>query len=104
MKKLTDYNLQIFAGILFLFSGILLVFGGSDMKIIGYASLVIGLALIVSSEHMKDKNKKEYEFAMTDIEKQQGEYLADEGGEILTDKEEKQVWEDFQGKIEEDDN
>ena len=50
------------------------------------------------------KNKKEDEFAMTDEEIKQGEYLADTGGEILTDEEEKQVWEEFQGKVEEDDN
>ena len=32
----------------------------------------------------------------------QGELLADEGGELLTDEEEKQVWEKFQGKVEYD--
>ena len=52
----------------------------------------------------KDKDKKEDEFAMTDEEIKQGEYLADEGGELLTDQEEKQVWEEFQGKVEEDNN
>ena len=50
------------------------------------------------------KNKKEDEFAMTDEEIKQGEYLADTGGEILTNEEEKQVWEEFQGKVEENDN
>ena len=39
---------------------------------------------------------------MTDEEIKQGELLAVEGGELLTDEEEKQVWEEFQGKIEED--
>ena len=37
-----------------------------------------------------------------DEEIKQGAYLADEGGELLTDEEEKQVWEEFQGKVEED--
>ena len=37
-----------------------------------------------------------------DEEIKQGEYLADEGGELLTDEEEKQVWEEFQGKVKED--
>ena len=53
---------------------------------------------------IKDKDNKEDEFAMTAIEKQQGEYLADEGGELLTDQEEKQVWEEFQGKVAEDED
>ena len=39
-----------------------------------------------------------------DEEIKQGEYLADEGGELLTDEEEKQVWEEFQGNEKEDDN
>ena len=41
---------------------------------------------------------------MTDEEIKQGELLAVEGGELLTDEEEKQVWEEFQGKEEEGDN
>jgi len=60
--------------------------------------------LLILPALTKDKDKKEDEFAMTDEEIKQGEYLADEGGELLTDKEEKQVWEEFQGKIKEDDN
>ena len=47
-------------------------------------------------------NNREEDFAMTDEEIKQGELLADEGGELLTDEEEKQVWEDFQGKVKED--
>ena len=47
----------------------------------------------------KNKDKDEDKYAMTDEEIKQGEYLADEGGELLTDEEEKQVWEEFQGKV-----
>ena len=39
-----------------------------------------------------------------DEEIKQGEYLADEGSELLTYEEEKQVWEEFRGKVAEDDN
>ena len=52
----------------------------------------------------RNKDKDEDKYAMTDEEIKQGEYLADEGGELLTDEEEKQVWEEFQGKVEEDEN
>ena len=58
--------------------------------------------LLILPALIKDKDNKEDEFAMTAIEKQQGEYLADEGGELLTDEEEKQVWEEFQGKVREE--
>ena len=51
----------------------------------------------------KNKDKDEDKYAMTDEEIKQGEYLADSGGELMTDEEEKQVWEEFQGKVEEDD-
>jgi len=61
------------------------------------------IAISLYAKYAK-KNKKEDEFAMTDEEIKQGEYLADTGGEILTNEEEKQVWEEFQGKVEEDDN
>ena len=59
------------------------------------------IAISLYAKYAK-KNKKEDEFAMTDEEIKQGEYLADEGGELITDEEEKQVWEEFQGKVEED--
>ena len=62
--------------------------------------IIPGVFLLIISSWMKDKDKKEDEFAMRDEEIKQGEYLADEGGELLTDKEEKQVWEEFQGKVE----
>ena len=61
------------------------------------------IAISLYAKYAK-KNKKEDEFAMTDEEIKQGEYLADGGGELLTDEEEKQVWEEFQGKEEEGDN
>ena len=50
----------------------------------------------------KDKDKNKDKYAMRDEEIKQGEYLADEGGELLTDQEEKQVWEDFRGKLEDE--
>ena len=52
----------------------------------------------------RNKDKDEDKYAMTDEEIKQGEYLADADGELLTDEEEKKVWEEFQGKVEEDDN
>ena len=52
----------------------------------------------------KNKDKDEDKYAMTDEEIKQGEYLADSGGELLTDEEEKQVWEKFQSKVEEDED
>ncbi len=47
----------------------------------------------------KNKDKDEDKYAMTDEEIKQGEYLADSGGELLTDEEEKQVWEEYKGKV-----
>ena len=52
----------------------------------------------------KNKDKDEDKYAMTDEEIKQGEYLADEDGELLTDEEEKKVWEKFQNKVEKDSN
>ena len=52
----------------------------------------------------RNKDKDEDKYAMTDEEIKQGEYLADSGGELLTDEEEKQVWEKFQSKVEEDED
>ena len=48
----------------------------------------------------KNKDKDEDKYAMTDEEIKQGEYLADTGGEILTDEEEKQVYQEWQDKKE----
>ena len=50
----------------------------------------------------RNKDKDEDKYAMTDEEIKQGEYLADADGELLTDEEEKKVWEEFQSKVEED--
>jgi len=66
--------------------------------------IIPAIFLLILPALTKDKDKKEDEFAMTDEEIKQGEYLADESGELLTDEEEKQVWEEFQGKEEEGDN
>ena len=66
--------------------------------------IIPAVFLLILSALTNNKDKKEDEFAMTDEEIKQGEYLADEGGELLTDEEEKQVWEEFQGKEEEGDN
>jgi len=66
--------------------------------------LIPAIVLLCVALWIKDKNVGDDVdlYAMTDEEIKQGELLADEGGELLTDKEEKQVWEEFQGKIEED--
>ena len=66
--------------------------------------IIPAVFLLILPALTKNKDKKEDEFAMTDEEIKQGEYLADEGSELLTYEEEKQVWEEFQGKVEEDDN
>ena len=66
--------------------------------------IIPAIFLLILPALTKDKDKKEDEFAMTDEEIKQGELLADEGGELLTDEEEKQVWEEFQGKEEAGDN
>ena len=63
--------------------------------------IIIG-TIIAKSKANGSEQAEEDEFAMTDEEIKQGELLADEGGELLTDKEEKQVWEAFQGKVKED--
>ena len=52
----------------------------------------------------RNKDKDEDKYAMTDEEIKQGEYLADADGELLTDEEEKKVWEEFQDVVKEDDN
>ena len=87
-----------------------LVIGISFANIFGITrgkgiALGIGCGLIIGSMIAKSKANRnvqaeENEYAMTDEEIKQGELLADEGGELLTDEEEKQVWEEFQGKVE----
>ena len=82
MKKPNQSTLFIIAGILFL---ILAVIGDNTnyaIAIIGFALITIGLS----------KRKKESD--SENIEE----------GELLIDEEEKQVWEEFQGKEEEGDN
>jgi len=99
MKKINHSYLLFFAGILWLFAGII----SEDMRwgyALGFAFIALGIAM-----RIKDSSKEDIEedkFAMTDEEIKQGELLADEGGELLTDEEEKQVWEEFQVKAEED--
>ena len=82
MKKPNQSTLFIIAGILFLISAVI----GDDTN---YAIATIGFALITIG---LSKRKKE-----SDSENS-------EKGELLTDEEEKQVWEEFQGKEEEGDN
>ena len=82
MKKPSQSTLFIIAGILFLISAVI----GDDTN---YAIATIGFALITIG--LSKRNK---ESDSEDIEE----------GELLTDEEEKQVWEEFQGKEEEGDN
>ena len=99
MKGLNSSFLFFFAGILWLFAGII----SEGMRwgyALGFAFIALGIAMRIKDTSKEDI--EEDEFAMTDEEIKQGEYLADEGGELLTDEEEKQVWEEFQGKVEKD--
>ena len=82
MKKPNQSTLFIIAGILFLISAVI----GDDTN---YAIATIGFALITIG--LSKRNK---ESDSEDIEE----------GELLTDEEEKQVWEEFQGKEEEGDS
>ena len=96
MKKLNLSYLFYLSGILWLFAGII----SENMRwgyALGFAFIALGIAM-----RIKDSSIEEDKFAMTDEEIKQGKLLADEGGELLTDEEEKQVWEEFQGKVEED--
>ena len=80
MKKPNDSTLFIISGIIFLFTAII----GDDTN---YAIATIGFALITIGI---SKRKKESEFEDS------------EEGELLTDEEEKQVWEEYKGKVEDD--
>ena len=82
MKKPNQSTLFIIAGILFLISAVI----GDDTN---YAIATIGFALITIG--LSKRNK---ESDSEDIEE----------GELLTDEEEKQVWEEFQGKVEDDED
>ena len=79
MKKLNPSYLFFFAGILWLFAGII----SEDMRwgyALGFAFIALGIAMRIKDSSTEDS----------------------EEGELLTDEEEKQVWEEFQGKVEED--
>ena len=80
MKKPSQSTLFIIGGILFLISAVM----GDD---INYAFATIGFALITIGI---SKRKKESD--SEDIEE----------GELLTDEEEKQVWEEYKGKVEDE--
>ena len=82
MKKPNQSTLFIIAGILFL---ILAVIGDNT----NYAIAIIGFALITIG-----LSKKKKESDSENIEE----------GELLTDEEEKQVWEDYKDKVEDDEN
>ena len=82
MKKPNQSTLFIIAGILFLISAVIGDNTNYAIAIIGFALITIGLS------------KRNKESDSEDIEE----------GELLTDEEEKQVWEEFQGKEEEGDN
>ena len=80
MKKLKPFNLLFFAGILWLFAGII----SEDMRwgyALGSAFIALGIAMRIKDSSTEDS----------------------EGGELLTDEEEKQVWEEYKGKVEDDD-
>ena len=82
MKKPNQSTLFIIAGILFLFSAVI----GDDTN---YAIATTGFALITIGLS-KRKKKSDSENS--------------EKGELLTDEEEKQVWEEFQCKVEKDED
>ena len=82
MKKPNQSTLFIIAGILFLISAVI----GDDTN---YAIATIGFALITIG--LSKRNK---ESDSEDIEE----------GELLTDEEEKQVWEEYKGKVEDDED
>ena len=81
MKKPDQSTLLIISGILFLFSAVIDDNTNYVFATIGFALITIGIT----------KRKKE----------SAAEENSEEG-ELLTDEEEKQVWEEFQGKVEED--
>ena len=81
MKKLNPTYLLFVAGVLWIFAGII----SEDMRwgyALGFAFIALGIAMKIKDSPTEDSEK----------------------GELLTDEEEKRVWEEFQGKVEEDDN
>ena len=82
MNYQSQFYLFIIGGILFLISAVI-----ADE--INYAFAVIGFALITIGI---SKRTKESDFEDS------------EEGELLTDEEEKQVWEEYKGKVEDDED
>jgi len=79
MKKFNPSYLLIFAGILWLFAGII----SEDMSwgyALGFAFIALGIAMKIKNSFIED--------SVEDV--------------LLTDEQEKQVWQEFQGKVEED--
>ena len=77
MKTFNPSYLLFFAGILWLFAGIT----SEDMSwgyALGFAFITLGIAMRIKDSFTEDS----------------------EEGELLTDKEEKKVWDKFQGKVE----
>ena len=83
MKKPNQSILFIIAGILFLFSAVIADNTNYVFATIGFALIIIGI-----SKTNKESDSKENS----------------EECELLTDEEEKKVWEEFQGKMEEDED
>ena len=82
MNYQSQFYLFIIGGILFLISAVI----GDD---INYAYAAIGFALITIGI-----SKRKKESASEDIEE----------GELLTNEEEKQVWEEYKGKVADDED
>ena len=79
MKKLNPSYLFYFAGILWIIAGMI----SEDMRwgyALGFAFIALGIAMRIKKTSTEDS----------------------EEGELLSDEEEKQVWENFQGKLEDD--
>jgi len=76
MKKFNPSNLFYFAGILWLFAGIT----SENMNwgyALGFAFIALGIAMRIKDSFTEDSEEVE----------------------LLTDEEEKQVWEEFQGSV-----
>ena len=81
MRKLNPSYLLFFAGILWIFAGII----SEDMRwgyALGFAFIALGIAMRIKDSSTEDS----------------------EEGELLTDEEEKQVWEEYKGKVEDDED
>ena len=81
MKKNLVSSCFLFSGILWLFAGII----SEDMRwgyALGFAFIALGIAMRIKNSSIEDS----------------------EEGELLTDEEEKQVWEEYKNKVEDDEN